>query len=790
MSNKTSDEQNKGKGFTVSDKRAEVVKGRKHETGQNGKAENKPEKSQVSKPETKVETKPVVEKSEKPEAKSEAKSDAKQTEKSEVKQAVKTENKPAAKLESAKINDDNDELDDNDFTEIKLNSPKTPDNSSRVVRTPQKKKMSKKTKKIIRVIAIIAVIIAAIVIYFQYAAYKVFYESDLFKSTTEETVVERRDLQSTISTTGTIQSKDVRTITSALAGVTIDEVNCEVGDMVTEGQTIITFSRDDINERIAQIEQDIDKNQATQRLTEEYKAKEHAYDYGTAAYDNYTAATSTASAATTVARAQEDLDQACQDKSKYMDKYNEAVANIDELEKELTTVKGLYSTWKTTNLQEPLNQELWPNGFPYPSEEKYKAEKGKVDKYLGYFYSDDAWTEYITDLEVKVKEYQTTIDSYDSTIDSYNNRINSAQRNLADAQTNQDKAVASQNEAIRRSTNNLITSDYTYARDALTAGDNVTNLERQLSEQQDKLDNYQVTAPITGLVTSVNAQEGNGYQANTGSLVTIQAVDSYEVTTQIDEYDINRVQVGQEVAIMTDATGDDTLEGVVSFISPVTSSSSSSASTASMMGASTGSSSSTYEVKIDVLSKDERLKLGMSAKLNIITDSHDNVLAVRYDAIEEKDGGDLVVYVIGQEEVEPKNDAPTTSGGAILVVNVDGTAKVSGTPTPVKEENEDKKSDDKPERDKKGKKDEKPSFIKYLFSSKEDLDVLGSVAAKGNAKEVVITKGIEGDYYTEIISPEISEGTVLMVNSKNGAMQNIFMQMMGGDMGDMGPMMY
>lgn len=770
MSNKTSDEQNKEKGFTVSDKRAEVVKGRKHGAEQSGKAENKaenkPEKSQVSKSETKAETKP--------------------------------ENKPADKPESAKTNDDNDELDDNDFTEIKLNSPKTPDDSSRVVRTPQKKKMSKKTKKIIRVVAIIAVIIAAIVIYFQYAAYKVFYESDLFKTTTEETVVERRDLQSTISTTGTIQSKDVRTITSALAGVTIDEVNCEVGDMVEEGQTIVTFSRDDINEKIAQIEQDIDKNQASQRLTEEYRAKEHSYDYGTAAYENYSAATSAASAATTVARAQEDLDQACRDKSEYVDKYNEAVANKDETQRKLDSAKAVFDLFNVTNTSpDPRKKKgIDPlTGLPiyydttFPNTENYDLDS--VIDFMGYKYTIAEFSDYIADLTAKVSEYESTIKSYDSTIDTYNNRINSAQRSLADAQTNHEKSLASQNETIRKTTNSLVTSDYNYAKDSLTAGDNVTNLERQLNEQMDKLDNYRVTAPITGLVTSVNAQEGNGYQANTGSLVTIQAVDSYEVTTQIDEYDINRVQVGQEVAIMTDATGDDTLEGVVSFISPVTSSSSSASSAASAMGASTGSASSTYEVKIDVLSKDERLKLGMSAKLNIITDSHENVLAVRYDAIEEKDGGDLVVYVIGQEEVEPKNDVPTTSDGAILVVNVDGSAKVSGTPTPIKEENEDKKPEDKLVKDKKDKKDEKPSFIKYLFSSKEDLDVLDSVTAKGNAKEVVITKGIEGDYYTEIISPEISEGTVLMVNSKNGAMQNIFMQMMGGDMGSgMGPGMY
>ena len=75
--------------------------------------------------------------------------------------------------------------------------------------------------------------------------------------------------------------------------------------------------------------------------------------------------------------------------------------------------------------------------------------------------------------------------------------------------------------------------------------------------------------------------------------MTIQAVDVFEVATQIDEYDINNVKLGQRVVIMTDATGDDELEGIVSFVAP----------TATRPQTATGSTSNTFEVKIDVLKK-------------------------------------------------------------------------------------------------------------------------------------------------------------------------------------------
>ena len=637
-----------------------------------------------------------------------------------------------------------------------------------------KKKMSKKAKKTVKWVIILAVIGIGIYVYLQYAAYKLLFETDIFSSKSEQAVVERRDLQSTISTTGTIQSKDVRTLTSALSGVTIEEVNYEVGDMVEEGAVVVTFSKEDIDKKMSELSDDISKAKQTQALDAANRDTNYTYNYGTEAYSLSNASVKTQQAYEDLLKAQNDLSEACADKSDYIAEYNEAVAYKDALKAELEEVQKYYTIWKSANLTPVVD-----------SKEYYNAGwlGGNAVNLYSYLTTDDAWSNHINELNTKVTEYENTIKNYENQIASYEKSIESAQNSVNNAQRNYDSALTSESKTNFDSANNIKKYDYNYAKENLSAGDNVENLERQYTDYEEKLSDYIVHAPITGLVTAVNAQEGNGYQANTGALMTIQAIDSFEVTTQIDEYDINSVQIGQKVVIRTDATGDEDIDGVVSFISPTATTGQSGAS------ASTSSSGNTFEVKIDVNSTDSRLKLGMSAKLNIITDSHDNVLTVRYDAIEEKSNGEHVVYIAEGGDSGKGKDGKFSGGkpgesdaeGGILVVGVDGSAKVTGTPEP----------GEKPEGGEEGRPDfdggnKKVSFLKYLFSSNKDELIAGPEDSFNASKEVVVTVGIEGDYYTEISSPDITEGTVLMVNSKNGEMQNAFMQMFGGGMGGPG----
>ncbi len=476
--------------------------------------------------------------------------------------------------------------------------------------------------------------------------------------------ITRMDLSKAISSTGTIQSKDVRTITSPLSGVKIEKVHYKVGDMVQQGDVVVEFSFEDINKKIGQIEEDITEAKTVKGLDAGDRANSHVNDYDMQTYYVAVAYDNLQQKGDALQRAKDDLQKICSEKGDYKRKYQDNIGD----------------------------------------------QPGQVSQEV-----------------------------YDSTIKNYEDREITAQRNIDDAQRAYDNAFVDFNKKGYDASFNTAKSDYTYNKANVQANDNVKSLERQLEQNQDSLDNYIVTAPITGVITAVNAQEGNGYQASTGALFTVQAVEVYEVTTQIDEYDINNVKVGQSVAIMTDATGEEELEGRVTFIAPIATGSSSSSASAS--AASTASTNSTFEVRIDIVNKDERLKLGMSAKLNILVDTHKNVLAVPYDAIEQKEDGQTVIYVVDNSK---DAKAPEKDSSDIKVIGLDGLIN----------------------------KDDKESKDDKSGSS-------GMSAGKANAKEIPVQIGLESDYYTEIISKDISEGMTVLVNGKAGELANDMSMFMG-----------
>lgn len=607
-------------------------------------------------------------------------------------------------------------------------------------------KRIRKPRKWLKRLIIIGAVVLAFYIFIQYLGYKAIKEIAKLDPGVEYANVEKMDLASTISTTGTIQSKDVRTLTSALSGVTINEVNYEVGDMVEEGAVVVAFSREDINRKIQNLQEDIGEAQAAAALTAEYKAREHEYDYGTAAYTNYVAGVKTEDAMISESQAQRDLDKAYSDKAKISSEYDYAIACRDSAQSRVDELEYYKNLW-----------EHYEKNDYYPWDD---VEWEKCKYYYGYYSGDkNRMQTDINNLKSQIVSYQQSANSYSAQMDSADVAITRAQDTLLATQRGVTAASASESETHRQTNNNVYTSDYNYARDTLTANDNINNLTRQMVEYENSLDDYIVYAPITGLVTQVNAQEGNGYVASSGALMTIQAIDVFEVTTQIDEYDINNVVEGQRVVIMTDATGDDELEGIVSFISPT---------------ATAANSGNTYEVDIDIVTKDERLKLGMSAKLNIIVDSHSGVLAVRYDALEEDQNGDHYVYVVDPKDIEAKTDVPE---GEIVVSRFDGTETVTGTPG-------------NPDRQGKSSGKDEQSFLQYLFGSKEDAaEMVEGTGLSTPSKKVYVNVGIEGDYYTEISSDEISEGTTVSVKSKsdNRDFMSMFMMQGGGGRSGGGP---
>ena len=98
--------------------------------------------------------------------------------------------------------------------------------------------------------------------------------------------------------------------------------------------------------------------------------------------------------------------------------------------------------------------------------------------------------------------------------------------------------------------------------------------EQSVESAKENMEKSQVTAPITGVVTSVSVAAGDTYSG--GAIAVIDDVSSYEVSAKVDEYDVGKIQVGQRAVIRTNATGDTEYAGKVLSVAPKSTSSSSS----------------------------------------------------------------------------------------------------------------------------------------------------------------------------------------------------------------------
>ena len=171
------------------------------------------------------------------------------------------------------------------------------------------------------------------------------------------------------------------------------------------------------------------------------------------------------------------------------------------------------------------------------------------------------------------------------------------------------------------------------------------------TELKEALKAAKLTATMDGTVTALGVQKGDTY--NGGDAVEISDLTSFQVSTTVDEYDINKIEKGQRVVILTDATGDEEIEGEITYVALTTGSSSLSGNSGSagsgMDGGATGNNSSSgsgYEVIIKLSKTDANIRSGMTAKCSIIINEAADVYAVPYDAITTNESGKSSITVM------------------------------------------------------------------------------------------------------------------------------------------------
>ena len=143
-----------------------------------------------------------------------------------------------------------------------------------------------------------------------------------------------------------------------------------------------------------------------------------------------------------------------------------------------------------------------------------------------------------------------------------------------------------------------------------------------LDNQYDNLENYEIKAPISGTVLQKNSKAGdnldNSQSNNSSAMAVIADLSRLLFKINVDELDVTKIEVGQEVSITVDAIEGKTFTGFVDYVS--------------LIGTSTNGVTS-YPVTV-VINEPEGIIPGMNVSANIVVQSKQNVLTVPVSAIQ------------------------------------------------------------------------------------------------------------------------------------------------------------
>lgn len=143
----------------------------------------------------------------------------------------------------------------------------------------------------------------------------------------------------------------------------------------------------------------------------------------------------------------------------------------------------------------------------------------------------------------------------------------------------------------------------------------LSNASTSLENAWDRLDDYQITAPISGTVVTKTAKAGDNVDG--GTLCTIYDLSCLEMTMNIDELDISDVAVGQTVQITADAVEGKTYTGVVTKVS---------------VAGTTSGGITTYPVTVRI-DETNGLLPGMNVEAEIVIAESRDVLAIPSAAV-------------------------------------------------------------------------------------------------------------------------------------------------------------
>ena len=169
--------------------------------------------------------------------------------------------------------------------------------------------------------------------------------------------------------------------------------------------------------------------------------------------------------------------------------------------------------------------------------------------------------------------------------------------------------------------------------------------QNSLDNRKETLKDYTITSPISGTIITKKYKAGDKLDSTSGkaALCTIYDLSYLTMDMSVDELDVNKVKVGQEVEISADAVEGKTFTGIITKVN---------------ISGTTTNGVTAYPVTIKITDT-EGLLPGMNVSAKIVLKSVKNVLSVPVDAVTR---GNTVIVCKDSSKLKAYNSGLLVSG--------------------------------------------------------------------------------------------------------------------------------
>jgi len=502
-------------------------------------------------------------------------------------------------------------------------------------------------KNLIKKPVIIVSIVAIVVVVAGY-----FYFSGSKKPNYEFAIAKRADIVQEVSVTGRVKPAENVDLAFEKGG-RVARVYVRVGDKVKSGDLLIALENSDLQAQLNQAQAVLKEQQtklkelkAGARL-EEIELKKAAVEKAKQDVRNeYSGVADVLNDA--YLKAEEAINVKIDSFFDYEDTDNPYLTfstsdpQLETMARSLrVTVKNNLKTWK-----EELNQikDIQPIEF-------VKLDEA-INHAKSYLATCRDLLTYLSDaLEKSINLSATTRDSYRSSLNVARNSINTA---ISSVEAKQQK-IAAQLAALNIPSEELALLSAGPTAEQIAAQEaRVEQALANVKNYQAQLDKTILKSPIDGVVTKQEAKVGEIINAGI-NVVSVMSANKFEIEANVPEADIAKIKVGNPAKVTLDAYGEDVVfEAKVIKIDP-----------AEVMIEGVA----TYKTTLQFNQEDKRIKSGMTANIDILTDKRENVIVVPKRAVMNKNGDKIVKVLVGNNVSEVKvKTGLTGSEGEIEII--------------------------------------------------------------------------------------------------------------------------